>query len=234
VCIPTIEISYQTPRDANIISIGFEKFSTDIRDRVLSNKTQKLLDSFPSDWPDENFLGLESSAIPDNITAEDNYLLIGATLYSTAARGNMTISSNDTVDPPVINPNWLGDERDQEMAVASFMRIQEMAFNSSIVESTWEPGPEVKTKEQIIAWLNDNMSLTYHSSGTCKMGTDNDTMAVVDTRSRVRGVTGLRVVDASAFALQPPGYPMSTACKCSQRLSSTATVPTHSVPPFRT
>ena len=45
------------------------------------------------------------------------------------------------------------------------------------------------------------------------MGAINDTNAVVDTRARVIGVKGLRVVDASAFPLLPPGHPMSTICK---------------------
>lgn len=46
-----------------------------------------------------------------------------------------------------------------------------------------------------------------------KMGTSDDTSAVVDSRARVFGVTGLRVVDASAFPLLPPGHPMSSVCE---------------------
>ena len=46
-----------------------------------------------------------------------------------------------------------------------------------------------------------------------KMGTSNDPSAVVDSRARVFGVTGLRVVDASAFPLAPPGHPMASVCQ---------------------
>lgn len=47
-----------------------------------------------------------------------------------------------------------------------------------------------------------------------RMGRASDPDAVVDSRARVYGVTGLRVVDASAFAILPPGHPMSTICEC--------------------
>lgn len=200
-------------------AVGYEKIPARLRQRVLSNATTALLDSFPADWPDINFLGLESSGIPPNIGPDDYYLLIGSTLYSTAARGNMTIKSADMFDPPVINPNWLGDERDLEMAVASFMRIREVAFNSTIVEATWQPGPEVETKEQIVTWLRENMSLTYHGACTNKMGTDDDIMAVVDTRGRVRGVKNLRVGDSSAFPILPPGYPMSITYMFAEKIA---------------
>ncbi|KAK2060031.1 oxidoreductase [Colletotrichum caudatum] len=200
-------------------AMGYEKIPPDVRNRFLSNATQALLDSYPSDWPDINFVGLESSAIPSDIGPDDYYLVIGSTLYSTAARGNITIKSADTLDAPIINPNWLGDERDLEMAVAAFTRIRDIALNSSIVESAWRPGPEVQTKGQIIDWLRDNMSLTYHAACTNRMGADDDETAVVDTRGRVRGVKGLRVADASAFALQPPGYPMSMTYMFAEKIA---------------
>ncbi|KAK1580092.1 oxidoreductase [Colletotrichum navitas] len=199
-------------------AVGYEKFPPNVRNRFLSNATRNLLDSYPSDWPDLNFLGLESSAVPSDIGPDEYYLLIGSTLYSTAARGNMTIKSADTLDAPVINPNWLGDERDLEMAVAAFTRIREVALNSTIVESAWSPGPEVQTKEEIVDWIRSSMSLTYHGACTNRMEADDDETAVVDTRGRVRGVKGLRVGDASAFAILPPGYPMATTCTLRQSL----------------
>ncbi|OHE98124.1 hypothetical protein CORC01_06638 [Colletotrichum orchidophilum] len=101
-------------------AVGYEKIPSSVSNRFLSNATQALLDSHPLDWPDINFLSLESSAVPSDIGPDENYLLIGSTLYSTAARGNMTIQSAETLDAPIINPNWLGDERDLEMAIASF------------------------------------------------------------------------------------------------------------------
>jgi choline dehydrogenase-like flavoprotein len=58
-----------------------------------------------------------------------------------------------------------------------------------------EPGPEVQSDEQIRAWIRSHAETLYHPVGTCKMGLDDQ--AVVDPRLRVRGLSALRVVDAS-------------------------------------
>lgn len=117
------------------------------------------------------------------------------------------------VDWPIISPNWLMNVSDQEMAVASFKRIREIAGNTTIFESEYVPGDSVQSDEEILAWLKDNMNLIYHGSTTCKMGRSSDLMAVSDSRARVRGVTGLRVVDTSAYPVLSPGHTMGSVCK---------------------
>jgi choline dehydrogenase len=57
------------------------------------------------------------------------------------------------------------------------------------------------------------MQTVWHAACTCRMGLESDPMAVVDSHARVYGVQGVRVVDASAFALLPPGHPQSVVCK---------------------
>ncbi|KAF5856600.1 hypothetical protein ETB97_007100 [Aspergillus alliaceus] len=121
--------------------------------------------------------------------------------------------------PPIISPNWLLDEGDQEQAIAALQRIREIAFNSTIVEEEYLPGPNVTTRTEILEWLKDNMSLIYHATSSCKMGISNDTTAVVDSRARVRGVTGLRVVDASVFPLVPPTFPMATVYMFAEKIA---------------
>ena len=59
------------------------------------------------------------------------------------------------------------------------------------------PGPEAQSDEQLLDAARELGTTIYHPVGTAKMGTDSDPMAVVDARLRVRGVAGLRVVDAS-------------------------------------
>ena len=58
-----------------------------------------------------------------------------------------------------------------------------------------DPGPHVRTDDQIADFVRNNLGTTYHPAGTCKMG--NDAMAVVDPQLRVHGLDGLRVIDAS-------------------------------------
>jgi choline dehydrogenase len=71
------------------------------------------------------------------------------------------------------------------------------------------PGPAVQTRDDIAAIVQRD-AWGHHACGTCKIGVDSDASAVLDSRLRVRGVTGLRVVDASIFP-DAPGFFMATA-----------------------
>ncbi len=77
------------------------------------------------------------------------------------------------------------------------------------------PGLDAESDEEILEVIRNSVMTVWHASCTCKMGTKDDEMAVVDSKARVFGVDGVRVVDASSFALLPPGHPQSTVCKFS-------------------
>lgn len=102
--------------------------------------------------------------------------------------------------------------------VAMFKRMRQ-AFQSDAmapvtIGEEYNPGLQVQSDEDILKFIKDNMMTLWHPACTCKMGTSDDPLAVVDNESRVLGVSGLRVVDASAFPFLPPGHPQSTVCKC--------------------
>jgi choline dehydrogenase len=61
----------------------------------------------------------------------------------------------------------------------------------------WKPGIQFQTDEELARLAGDIATTIFHPVGTAKMGRENDPSAVVDTRLRVRGIDGLRVVDAS-------------------------------------
>ena len=129
----------------------------------------------------------------------------------------MTLRSADTADLPVINPNWLADPADQELAVAIFKRTRQF-FESKAMANVLDggeyyPGSDVQSDEEILEYIRNTMSPIWHASCTCKMGVSSDPMAVVDHQARVFGVQGLRVVDASVFPMLPPGHPSSVVCK---------------------
>ena len=132
------------------------------------------------------------------------------------SRGWVNITSNSTRDPPSINPNQLSHPTDRELAVQVFKRarsfFQTQAMKPFVVQET-SPGLNVTSDEAILEHIMKNSFQNWHASCTCRMGRRNDRMAVVDSRARVIGVEGLRVVDASSFALLPPGHPQSTVCK---------------------
>lgn len=147
------------------------------------------------------------------------YASILGVLIAPSSRGNVTLKSADTDDLPIVNPNLLGTKEDQEVIVATFKRMRQ-AFQSDamapvVIGEEYNPGTQVQTDEEILEFIKNNVMTLWHSACTCKMGTSDDPMAVVDNESRVLGVSGLRVVDASAFPLLPPGHPQSTVCKSS-------------------
>ena len=129
----------------------------------------------------------------------------------------MTLRSGNAADLPEINPNWLDTEIDQKLAVASYKRIRDMfqtpAIRPILIGPEYFPGVEYQSDAEVLEVIKNTLMTIYHASCTCKMGTRNDSMAVVDHRARVFGVSGLRVVDASAFPFLPPGHPQSVVCK---------------------
>lgn len=129
----------------------------------------------------------------------------------------MTIRSNDSADAPIINPNWLSHPANKEVAIAAFKRTRQVwqapAMRPLLVGQEYFPGPSITTDAQIWRHIQETFSSIFHAACTCKMGPASDKMAVLDASARVRGVTGLRVVDASSLPILPPGHPMSTICE---------------------
>lgn len=148
-------------------SAAFEKFPQ-FYHQQFSNKTRQFLDTFPDDWPEVNYLSLEYGDNPTDLGPDDNYITLGSALSTTSSRGNITIKSADMADGPVISPNWLLDQGDQEQAIAALQRIREITFNSTIVQSEYRPGSNVTSREDILEWLKENMSLIYHGASTCQ------------------------------------------------------------------
>ena len=138
-------------------------------------------------------------------------------LVAPYSRGNVTINSANAADPPIINPNWLSDPRDQATVIAGYKRARQI-FNTRamapvLIGKEYFPGAAVQSDAQILEVIRQSFTTVFHASCTCKMGVKSDPAAVVDSKARVFGVSGLRVVDASSFALLPPGHPVSTVCK---------------------
>ncbi len=118
------------------------------------------------------------------------------------SRGYVRIKSADPFEAPSMQPNYLDTDLDRRTAVAgmrSARAIAQSAAMSPFVKREVKPGVEADTDEALLEYCRNNGATIFHPSGTCKMGTDDDPMAVLDERLRVRGVTNLRVIDCSSM-----------------------------------
>ncbi|CRG88393.1 hypothetical protein PISL3812_05423 [Talaromyces islandicus] len=209
--------------------IGFGKFPTSMRN-VLSNDTLAGLANFPDDWPELEYIfadgygGTLNDFTEGSPTDRRNYATVSIGLEAIFSKGNVTLNSTDTAVNPIVNPNLLGDPRDRDMAVLAFKRARQIADTKSlqkiILGDEVYPGKSATTDRDIISFLESSANTIYHASCTCKMGASNDTMAVVDSKGRVFGVKSLRVADASAFALLPPGHPTSVVHALAEKIAN--------------
>ncbi|UZP42872.1 hypothetical protein NXS19_010688 [Fusarium pseudograminearum] len=121
--------------------------------------------------------------------------------------GNVLLRSADPLDTPAITFNYFdtgnGDSDKDLQAMYEAVELARKAFASQPVKTQETlPGDHVKTQEDVETYIKDN-TWGHHASSTCPIGADDDKMAVLDSKFRVRGVAGLRVVDASVYPRIP-------------------------------
>ena len=118
------------------------------------------------------------------------------------SRGKVWIESSDPAAQPRILFNYISTEQDKQDWRDTIRLTRELLQQSALDEFRGEeiqPGKSVQSDEEIDRWVKDNVESAYHPSCTCKMGADDDPMAVLDSECRVRGIEQLRVVDSSIF-----------------------------------
>jgi choline dehydrogenase len=134
---------------------------------------------------------------------------IGAVVLQPRSFGRVTLRSSDPLDAPLIQPRYLSDPTGEDLRVLLHgirlaRRILAAGALAPQVRAELLPGPGVQDDEGLIAQTRARAHTLYHPVGTCRMGTDDD--AVVDPELRVRGLEGLRVVDASVMPRIPRGH----------------------------
>lgn len=118
--------------------------------------------------------------------------------------GEISIGSADPLAPPLIRPNYLSDLTDLAVlreGVKALRKVFAQPAFDRFRGAELSPGPDVVTDGDIEAWLRATADTVFHPVGSCRMGIDD--MAVVDQHLRVRGIAGLRVVDASVMPRMP-------------------------------
>lgn len=127
-------------------------------------------------------------------------MTIGVTQLRPQSVGTIHVKSASPYDAPAIRPNFLSTDLDRATLVEGMRmarRIVGQPAMRSYVSAETSPGRDVETFEQWLDFARRNGQTIYHPIGTCRMGADD--LAVTDERLRVRGLAGLRVVDASVM-----------------------------------
>ena len=120
------------------------------------------------------------------------------------SRGWVRLTSSNPFDHPKIFFNYMSHP-DDWLEMRACLRLTREIFGQPAFDRfrarEIQPGEAVQTDEQIDAFIRQHVETAYHPSCTCKMGRDNDPMAVVDPQTKVRGLDALRVVDSSIMPL---------------------------------
>jgi choline dehydrogenase len=128
------------------------------------------------------------------------------------SRGAVSIQSNDFRSAPKIAPNYLSTDEDRKVAADSLRITRRIVAQPALQKfqpEEYKPGVQFQTDAELAQLAGDIATTIFHPVGTTKMGRvegpDHDPMAVVDSRLKVRGVAGLRVVDAGVMPLITSG-----------------------------
>ncbi|MGW5364156.1 GMC family oxidoreductase [Actinopolymorpha pittospori] len=143
---------------------------------------------------------------------------IGVSAILPHSRGQVRLASADPSVPPLVDPNYLGDERDLDAVVRGMRLAREIGQAHALDE--WRdrealPGPTVTGKAGLREYVLRTLAAYNHPVGTCRIG--DDPLSVVNATLRVHGVDGLRVADGSVMPSIPSGNTNATVCAIAER-----------------
>lgn len=125
---------------------------------------------------------------------------IGGFMLYPNSRGSIHVGSSDPHKPPVINPNYLSDQRDRTTTINLLKLIRRIAhqpaLSSRVIIGEQRPGPEVNEDAALLDYARETGQTAWHTVGSCRMG-GNPVDSVVNSKLKVHGLFGLRVADAS-------------------------------------
>ena len=124
------------------------------------------------------------------------------------SHGYIRAISRNPLEAPEINPNYLSDQRDQEVLLRSIRLGRKLMTTAPLqpwLTGKTNPDQSLQSDDELLDWAQREGITVYHMIGTAKMGPEFDKEAVVDSQLRVHGLQGLRVADASIMPLMPSG-----------------------------
>ncbi|MGZ0188256.1 MAG: GMC family oxidoreductase [Alphaproteobacteria bacterium] len=160
--------------------------------------------------PDVQFFMTPASfkSAADRVLDSEPGMTVGPCQLRPESRGTIHVRSANPKTAPAIRPNLLSVKSDGDSFIEAIRIIRTIAEQPALkphLSFEMNPGPDCATDEEILDYVRQTGMTVYHPVGTAKMGPDGDSMAVVDSRLRVRGLQNLRVVDASIMPLIASG-----------------------------
>jgi choline dehydrogenase len=140
--------------------------------------------------------------------APQDGVTVNACLLRPKSRGSVRLRSRDPFDKPVVDNNYLADPDDLRLEILGLRFAREIMAQrplSSRIAHEMLPGKNVTRDAELAEHCRRTVKTNWHPVGTCRMGPDGDPLAVLDQRLRLRGIEGLRVIDASAMPFVPSG-----------------------------
>jgi choline dehydrogenase len=136
------------------------------------------------------------------------------------SRGRVWLKSADPADDLAIDFNWMSDPEDARLMLQGFKELRKIAATepfASIIGQERMPSSRIQSDEELMATIRRTVRTNYHPVGTCKMGSDDDPLAVLTPDLRVRGVEGLRVFDVSMMPTIVSSATNATAMAVAER-----------------
>jgi choline dehydrogenase len=150
--------------------------------------------------PDLQMIFLDSPMHPRFAPGPEPGYSIIFSVMTPASRGSVRLASADPFRAPVIDPNYLADDRDVDRMVTGLRLARDIGASTALKfvrDRELFPGPETITDQGLRKYLRRSVSTYFHPVGTCKIGTD--AMSVVDPQLKVHGISNLRVADGSVM-----------------------------------
>ena len=160
-------------------------------------------------WPNIQYHFLPAAMRYDGNAAMDGHgYQVHAGVNKVTSRGNVQINSSDPKAKPTIIFNYMETEQDRQDWRDCIRLTREILSQPALDDfnaGEASPGIDVSSDEEIDAWLRANVESAYHPSCSCKMGSSDDPMTVVNNKGQVNGIEALRVIDSSVFPTIPNG-----------------------------
>ena len=190
-----------TEENLALLAQGEGPLTSNIAEAGGFHRTRSGLDA-----PDIQFHAVPALFTDEGLMpAPEHGWAVGACVLKPASRGQVAVVSPDPLARPMILHNYLAEEDDRRSIIEGVRLCEQIAHIEPIARYSERAlfAPEGDSDEEILSYARATMQTVYHPVGSCKMGVDE--LAVVDPELRVRGLEGLRVVDASVMPAIPRG-----------------------------